>query len=37
MTDDAANGQEPRNPWLAEAERVDQAVYRAVADTTVTR
>ena len=33
MTDDAANGQEPRNPWLAEAERVDHAVYYAVADT----
>jgi membrane-associated phospholipid phosphatase len=33
MTDDAANGRERRNPWLAEAEQIDLAVYRAVADT----
>jgi membrane-associated phospholipid phosphatase len=33
MTTDAPHQPEPRNAWLAEAERVDLAVYRAVAET----
>ena len=33
MTPAARHGSEPRNAWLAEAARVDLAVYRAVSET----